>query len=198
MKTLIPSLLLLAPIGAFAADDAGVGLGFEVGTSYYIPAQKPNNKGMGNFFAVNLNLSSIEVGYYFEALNLKMKADDDNNVGTADRIDADININAIRVIKPIIKEVGIGLAVGYADITGRVQGAPAVTFSQLAPVADIFARITPISGGDKVKASVNVLLGYRFIVIDTMDPDNAAGGSFQDPVDNFNGFRIGLSAGIAF
>lgn len=203
MKTLIPSLLLLAPIGAFAADEAnsGVGLGFEIGTSYFLPSQTPANKGLGNFFAVDLNVGSVTVGYYFESLKLKFKADD-NVDGQAGRIDADVNINEVRLIKPIIKEVAIGLGVGMADVKAvsaiedGADDAATPSFDSLAPTAEIFARITPLSGGDKVKAAVNVTLGYRFIAIDSTVPAGTA--DFTDTIDNLNGFRIGLSVGIAF
>jgi hypothetical protein len=74
-----------------------------------------------------------------------------------------------------------------------------VAIDTLAPVADIFARITPLSGGDKVKAAVNVTLGYRFLLIDSTVPSDIAGGNdFTDAIDNLNGFRIGLSVGISF
>ena len=206
MKALIPSLILLAPMGAFAADDAGVGLGFEVGTSYFLPSQKPGNKGMGNFFGIDLNLGSVIVGYYFESLNIKLKADDSNDA-KASQIDCAANLNELRFIKPIIKEVAIGLGVGMADVKAKATvdngGAPAAgaaAFDTLAPVADIFARITPISGGDKVKAAVNVILGYRFIAINSTQPTGTATvkADFADAIDNLNGFRVGLSVGIAF
>lgn len=203
MKNIIPSLLLLAPIGAYAADEqhSDVGLGFEVGTSYFLPSQKPLNKGLGNFFAVDLNLGSVTVGYYFENLNIKMKDNSDNGA-TGSVIDVDASINEIRFIKPIIKEVAVGLGVGMADVKGVVtvdNGASDSTnsFSTLAPVADIFARVTPLSGGDKVKAAVNVTLGYRFIAIDAVVPAGAA-TDFTDSVDNMNGFRLALSVGLSF
>ena len=204
MKALIPSLILLAPIGAFAADEAALGLGFEVGTSYFLPSQKPANKGMGNFFGVDLNLGSVTVGYYFENLNIKLKSND-NALVDAGQIDVAANINELRFIKPIIKEVAIGLGVGMADVKAKNTVADAAitkttAFDSLAPVADIFARITPISGGDKVKAAVNVTLGYRFIAINSTVPANATAGTtdFADSIDNLNGFRVGLSVGIAF
>jgi hypothetical protein len=201
MKTLIPSLLLLAPVGAFAADDAGMGLGLEVGTSYFLPAQTPGNKGMGNFFGVDLNLGSISVGYYFESLGIKLKANDDGNA-TASQIDVKASINELRLTKPIIKEVAIGLGVGMADVKARTTvtngGATNnASFDTLAPMADIFAKVTPISGGEKVKAAVNVTLGYRFIAINSTVPA-AGGGDFLDPIDNLNGFRVALSVGLSF
>ena len=205
MKALIPSLILLAPMGAFAADDiGGLGLGFEVGTSYFLPAQAPANKGMGNFFGVDLNLGSVTVGYYFENLNIKLKANDDSaTVGKeqAGQVDVAANLNELRFIKPIIKEVAIGLGVGMADVKAKATvaqglGVNVASFDTLAPVADIFARITPISGGDKVKAAVNIILGYRFIAIKSVVP--AGTTDFADAIDNLNGFRVGLSVGIAF
>ena len=203
MKALIPSLILLAPMGAFAADDAGVGLGFEVGTSYFLPSQAPGNKGMGNFFGIDLNVGALTVGYYFENLNIKLKDNNDNGP-LASQIDVAANINEIRLIKPIIKEVAIGLGIGTADVKGKVTVngtslAVGPAFDTLAPVADIFARITPISGGDKVKAAVNVTLGYRFIAINSTVVNGAgAATDFADAIDNLNGFRVGLSVGIAF
>jgi hypothetical protein len=200
MKALVPALLLLAPVG-FAADE-GVGLGFEVGTSYFLPAQKPGNKGMGNFFGVDLNLGSVTVGYYFESLNIKLKSEDTGNVTQASQIDVTANINEVRLVKPIIKEVAVGLGIGMATVKGRLSvdnGAAAAvnSFDTIAPVADVFARVTPISGGEKVKASVNVTLGYRFIAISSTQALGAT-DDFVDSIDNLNGFRVALSVILAF
>ncbi len=188
-------VLLLVPAMAMASDHH---ITFEVGTSYYLPAQQPMNKGLGNFFAIDVPVSIFEAGYYFESLQLKMKSDD-NNDGNSTRSDARVNMHEVRVAVPLVDNlIRIGLGIGAADVRGD-NTANAVTYDDIGPVMEVFAGIQPLRGGDKVKAAINVLVGYRFIFTDDIDPDGAAGPDYaSDAIDNLNGFRLGLSATFSF
>jgi hypothetical protein len=186
--------LLLVPAMAMAADH---NITFEVGTSYYLPAQKPLNKGFGNFFAIDVPVSIFEAGYYFESLQLKAKSDD-NNDGNATKADARVNMHEVRVAVPLADSlIRIGIGLGAADIKGR-NTANATTFDDMGPVVEIFAGVQPLRGGDKVKAAINVLVGYRLILTDDIDPDGAGTDYATDAIENVNGFRFGLSATLAF
>lgn len=191
--SILPALMLV-PAMAMAADH---NLTFEVGTSYYLPAQKPLNKGYGNFFGVDVPVGVFEAGYYFESLQLKMKSDDDTTT-PATRADATVNMHEVRVAAPLADNlIRVGLGLGAAKIKGR-NTANANTFEDMGPVVEIFAGVQPLRGGDKVKAALNILIGYRIILTDEMDPDGVGTDYAQDAVTNLNGFRFGMSATIAF
>jgi hypothetical protein len=186
--------LMLVPAMAMAADH---NITFEVGTSYYLPAQRPLNKGFGNFFAIDVPVSIFEAGYYFESLQLKIKADEDTTTPET-RADASVNMHEVRVAVPLADNIiRIGLGIGAADVKGD-NTANATTFEDMGPVMEVFASVQPLRGGDKVKAAINVLVGYRFIFTDEIDPDGGALDYATDAIDNINGFRFGLSATLSF
>ncbi|MBI3609262.1 MAG: hypothetical protein HY204_01000 [Nitrospirae bacterium] len=169
-------------------------LGFDLGTSFYLPGEKTADSGTANSVAITFPLSpGLEVGFYREELSFGLEKN--LNGGPKTRVNTDVSIDAIRIVQSLAGPIAIGLAVGTAGVTGTTGGA--TTISDRAPMADIFARVTALSGGDKINANLSVTLGYRLLRIAGVDPDGA-GTDFTSNVSNLGGFGIGVSAGVRF
>ncbi len=205
-STLLASLLLVPSLG-FAAEGDQVApatqdgapkiLSFEVGTAFQF-TRKPFKNAQGYSFAVNIPTKSVVLGYYFEQLSAQAESNDDNNT-VSTKVDTNSSIHELRAIKliPGTKDtLGIGLGVGMGDITARISGG-AQTAVQQATVGDLFIKWSPLSGGDSVKAALNVVAGYRFMRFSGVDLD-AGGADFTETTNNLDGMRLGLSVEFGF
>ena len=122
--------------------------------------------------------------------------DDKTNVAPGTTVDIDISIKGLRATKVVAKNVAVGIDIGTADVLGTTGGA--WTLRDTVPMGDVFVKYTPIAGGKGVaKTSFAVLAGYRFLKIDSIDPDGAA-LDFVKPVNDLSGLFIGISLGLAW
>ena len=207
-STLLASLILV-PSLSFAAEGDQVApvaqqegapkiLSFEIGTAFQF-TRKPFKNAQGYNFAINIPTKSVVLGYYYEQVGAQAEAND-NNDALSTKVDATATVHEIRAIKliPGTKDtLGIGLGVGMGDFTAKISGG-AQTAQQQANVADLFIKWSPLSGGDSVKAALNVVAGYRFMRFSGVDLDGAAGADFTENTNNLDGMRLGLSVEFGF
>lgn len=204
----IAAALILAPTLMLAAEGDGAPasteqsgpkfLSFEVGTAIQF-GKGEWNRGNGYNFAINIPTKALTLGYYFEQLNATAESNDDGDAD-ATHVDGKLSLHEIRAIKSIpgTKDMlGIGLGVGMGDLTTSLQGGGGNTNQQQATVGDLFIKFAPLSGGDSLKASLNVIAGYRFVRFSGISLDNN-GGDFNDDTDNLDGLRLGLSVDFGF
>ncbi len=193
---LAPALVVAAEGDAAPAQSGPKYLGFEVGAAFQT-ARSPVDNGQSVFFAVNVPTKAVTIGYYFERMDATASSDDDNN-GTATKVDVKADIHEVRVVKNLGSSnlFGIGLGVGMGNVDTRIEGG-AATGSKPAQVADVFVKFTPLAGGDELKGELNVVLGYRFMRFNGIDLDGGA-GDYTDRTNNLDGFRFGLSVGMGF
>jgi hypothetical protein len=193
-----------------AADEAQSqpnGVGFELGTMMYLPSSRPAEKGHGFFLAIEADVAPVVVGYCYERLDVYLTADD-SNAGQSVDVHVDAQIHQMRVIKPVFDVIAVGLGFGIADLRGVIEANPnaaqvGTMFTDLAPVMDIFVRVGLLQGGRRMHSAVNLLFGYRFIVVKDVDPDGPPGAgligqSYQNDLNNLNGIRLGLSVNVTF
>jgi hypothetical protein len=180
-----------------------MGIGFEIGLRRYFPIRKPMEEGQAQSMAFDFQVSSkLRIGYRFELATLRSTADD-NLTGLADEVDYETQIHEIRVQRAVYDDaIHVGIAVGMAKMRATLaingDGGPEGTmFNRLAPTGDVFAVITPVSGGKRVRASFNVIMGYRILMITGADPDQA-GTDYQDLVHDMSGFHLGMSVSAMF
>ena len=206
-STLLASLILV-PSMSFAAEGDQVApavsqeggpkiLSFEIGTAYQFP-RAPFRNAQGYNFAINVPTKGVTLGYFFEQVNAQAESND-ANAATATKVDATASVHEIRAIKmiPGTKDtLGIGLGVGMGEFSSKITGL-ATSNQQSASVADLFIKWSPLSGGDSVKAALNVVAGYRFMRFNAVDLDGA-GTAFQDTTNNLDGMRLGLSVEFGF
>lgn len=189
------AVIALLLIGMTGRPAEAATLGFDLGTSFFLPGEKLADSGTANFIVITFPISAkTEIGFYREELGFALEDNEDG--GAVTRVDSDVSIDAIRIVQTIAGPVAVGLNIGAADVTGALAGA--VTFADLVPMADIFGRVTLLSGGEPVQGNLAVTLGYRFLRIQAADPDGLLGTDFTDTVDNLGGFSIGISAGVRF
>lgn len=206
-STLLAALVLVPAMG-FAAEGDQVApvvsqeggpkiLSFEVGTAFQF-TRKPFKNGQGYNFAINIPTKSVILGYYYEQVGAQAESNE-NNDATSTKVDATATVHLIRAIKliPNTKDtLGIGLGVGMGDFTSKISGA-AQTTQQQANVADLFIKWSPLSGGDSVKAALNVVAGYRFMRFSGVDLDGA-GTDYTETTNNLDGLRLGLTVEFGF
>lgn len=205
-STLLASLILVPAMG-FAAEGDQVAnnpqnggpqiLSFEVGTAFQF-TRAPFRNAQGYNFAVNIPTKSITLGYFYEQVGASAESND-ANAATATKVDATATVHELRAIKllPGTKDtLGVGLGIGMGEFTSKITGA-ATSNQQQAQVADLFIKWSPLSGGDSVKAALNVVAGYRFYRFNSIDLDGA-GTAFSDTTNNLDGLRLGLSVEFGF
>lgn len=206
-STLLASFILVPAMG-FAAEGDQVApvaqqdgapkiLSFEIGTAFQF-TRKPFKTAQCQNFAINIPTKSIILGYFYEHIGAQAESND-NNDAVSTKVDATATVHQIRAIKlvPGTKDtLGVGLGIGMGDFTSKISGG-AQTTQQQASVADLFIKWSPLSGGDSVKAALNVIAGYRFMRFSGADLD-AAGTDFTETTNNLDGMRLGLSVEFGF
>jgi hypothetical protein len=206
----IVATLLLAPAIAFAADDAAKPattapaetgpkiISFEAGVDMTF-GKGVWERGNGYGFGINIPTKALTIGYYFAQINATAESNDDGNT-TATRVEGKLAIHELRLIKSIPGTndmLGVGLGVGMGDLRTNVQGAAASTGQQQATIGDVFVKFSPLAGGDTLKASLDVIAGYRFVRFSGYQLDGGA-GDYATATDNMDGLHVGLAANFGF
>ncbi len=179
-----------------------IGIGFEVGIRRYFPVRRPMEEGQGYSVAFDFDVDRFRIGYRFELATLRSKSDD-NLTGIADEVDYETQIHEIRIQRAVYDDaIHVGFAVGMASVRATLaingDGGPEGTmFQRLAPTGDAFVVLSPITGGRRVKAAFNVILGYRILLIADADPDQA-GTDYMEPISDLSGFHVGMSVSASF
>lgn len=194
-KVLIFALALVAGFLFVVPNAQAEGIGFSMGTLMFDSSEGSAKNGGGSFFAFNFPIDeNASVGFYHEGLNFKLKDDKAGAPGAT--VNVDITISAIETVRKVSSapNVWVGIHAGTADIVGTLALAG---FVDTVPMADIFVKWEAVSGGKNVQSSLCALVGYRFLSIDSVDPD-AAGGNFVNTVDTLSGVFIGIAVGVNF
>jgi len=204
-KVLMIALALVAGF-AFVSDAQADSFGFDIGTIYFDCGENVAGAGSGSFFAISLIADdNAAIGFYSEKLGLKLKDDQTTVAGTTVNING--RIAGIQGYRRVVKDpnIFIGIRAGMADLsaTGTNDVPDPIQWNSTAPIADVFVKWDFMSGGKKVKSACSVIAGYRFMMVDAVDPDvstagASAGTDFVDTVDNLSGVFVGVSVGISF
>jgi len=195
-KALILGLAILAGFLFIQPNQAQAneGFGFDLGTIYFNSGETTAKAGAGSFFAFSFNIDeNASVGFYNETLGLKLEDDQAGGGGTT--VDINMRVSGIQACRAATKDVFLGVHAGMADISAT-RGAVAA-FSDTVPMADVFVKWHVVSGGKKLNTTLSAVVGYRFLMIDSVDPD-AAALDFVDNVDNLSGVFVGIAVGIGF
>lgn len=193
--------LICVPAMSFAADGDQMGapgtVSFEIGAAYQF-THAPFRDGHGFNVALNVPMKSLTLGYFFEKFDAQAEANDTNSA-TATKVDATVFVHELRAIKrlPGINTLGIGLGVGMGEFNSRVTDTNTENQYRLAQVADLFIKWSPLTGGDRFSAALNVIAGYRFMHFGGVDLDGS-GTAFKQSTNDLDGFRLGFSAEFGF
>lgn len=202
-KALVVSAAALVPLHSeesktqIESIPPALGLGFEIGVNWYMPNSKPMKKGHGEFIAFDTVTGDLTLGLRFEKAEY-MSQSDANNDATSTEVEYSVYFHEVRVQRALVDDViHIGLSAGMAQVRARPVSNNDVTINRVAPTGDVFALISPITGGHYAKAAFNVLIGYRFLRIPGSDPDQA-GTDYTELLHDMSGFHIGLSLSAIF
>ena len=205
-KVLMIALALVAGFLFIVPNAQAEGIGFNMGTLMLNSGESTVKSAGGNFFSFNFIIDeNAAVGLYHEGLGLKLKDDKDPLTGPGTTIDLDVTVSAIEAVRKVSSKpnVWLGLHAGTAEISGSLAGAQAL--NDTVPMADVFVKWEITSGGKNVQTSIAMVLGYRYLMIDSIDPDGPfvagppiTGIDFIDNVDNLSGVFAGVAVGVSF
>jgi len=190
-KVLIIALALVAGFLFIVPNAQAEGIGFNMGTLMLNSGESTVKTAGGNFFSFNFILDeNAAVGFYHEGLGLKLKDDKDPLVAVGKTVDIDVNISALEAVRRISKTRGIWLGVhaGSAELSGSLIGVQAL--SDTVPIADVFVKWEVLGGGKDVKTAIAAVIGYRYLVIDAIDPDGTVGAGSLDFVDTVENLSV--------